>query len=72
MKQRQEFMKKARIEAQIQAKIEKDRIMTNISTATKKLAMKEFMDTKNKKDMKMYKAERKRAQQLLKDILNPN
>jgi hypothetical protein len=37
-------MKKARIEAQIQAKIERDRIMRNINNATKKLAMKEFMN----------------------------
>ena len=97
MKQRQEFMKKARMysiacsyylflsEAQIQAKIERERIMNNINTATKKLAMKEFMNTylsyinhnnpfihrKSKKDMRLYKLERKKAKNLLGDILNP-
>ena len=64
MKKQQEIMKKARIETSIQAKIERDRISHNINLATKKLAAKEFMNKKNKREMKMYKNEKKRAKNL--------
>jgi hypothetical protein len=46
--------------------------MQGISLATKKLAMREFIQTGNAKDEKMYKAEKRKAKTLLQDILNPN
>lgn len=45
--------------------------MNNINTATKKLAMKEFINPKSKRDLKLYKNEKRKVKSLLVNILEP-
>jgi len=44
--------------------------MNNINIITKKLAAKEFMNKNSKKDMRIYKAEMRKAKSLLYDIID--
>merc|ERR1712151_77938 len=74
LKAQEEAKKKARNLARIQSNKELERIGTAMTNATKKLALKEFIDESNpqmfEKNMKLYSQEREAARRILGTILH--